>query len=171
MRTVRVTLIAAMAENRVIGREGRIPWHLSDDLRRFKRLTTGHTIIMGRKTWDSLGRALPGRENVVVTRQRGLQAPGATVVGSLDEALRHAQARGDAEAFVIGGGEIYREALPRADRLELTLVHAAFEGDARFPEIDPAEWIEAAREEHAAPAKDGEPPLRYAFVTLDRAGT
>lgn len=166
---MRVTLIAAMAENRVIGREGRIPWHLSDDLRRFKRLTTGHAILMGRKTWDSLGRALPGRENVVITRQPDLQAPGAVVVGSLDEALRHARSRGETEAFVVGGGEIYREALPLADRLELTLVHATFDGDARFPEFDPAAWTEVAREEHAAAAKEGEAPLRYAFVTYERA--
>lgn len=163
-----VILIVAMAENRVIGREGRIPWHLSEDLKRFKRLTMGHTIIMGRKTWESIGRALPGRESVVVTRQQDYEAPGAVVVHGLDEALAHARERGDERAFVIGGGELYRIALVQADLVELTIVHETFEGDATFPEFDPDAWDEVAREAHERPATDGAPALRYEFVTLKR---
>lgn len=157
---MRVHLIAALAANRVIGAGGKMPWHLSEDLKRFKRLTLGHPVVMGRKTWDSIGRPLPGRTNVVVSRS--LPAlEGAVVARSLDEALSRC---GDAaDVFVIGGGEIYREALPRADVLDLTLIGRDFEGDARFPAWDPREWREVAREEHVAP--DGMP---YVFVTLER---
>lgn len=160
---MRVVLIAAMAENRVIGVEGRLPWKLPEDLKRFKRLTMGHAIIMGRKTWDSLGRPLPGRENVVVTRQKAFAAPGATVVHSLDEALAHVRARGETEAYVIGGGELYTQALPLADRLELTLVHGTFDGDTRFPEYDAGAWREVSREEGQSEG------FRFAFVTWERA--
>ena len=153
---LRVTLIVAVAANGVIGNHGKVPWHIREDLQRFKRLTMGHPIVMGRKTWESIGRALPGRESVVVTRQEGYRAEGATVVASLAEALATRP-----DAFVIGGGEIYREALPLADRVELTQVHAVFEGDTTFPPLGP-DWIEVAREEYP----EGQPS--FAFVTLER---
>lgn len=157
---MRVHLIAAVAKNGVIGAGGKMPWHLSEDLKRFKRLTLGHPVVMGRKTWDSLGRPLPGRENIVVSRS-ATSLPGAIVARSLDEALARCAGAGD--AFVIGGGEVYAQALPRADVLDLTLLGRAFEGDARFPAFDPADWRETAREERVAP--DGMP---YAFVTYER---
>src|SRR5438128_8661840 len=114
---MRISIIVAVAENGVIGRGGMLPWRLSDDLRRFKQLTMGHTIVMGRKTWESIGRALPGRRNVVVSRQAGYAAAGTEVVGSLDDAIALAEAAGETELFVIGGAEIYRLAMPRAERL------------------------------------------------------
>jgi len=151
-----VTLILAAAENGVIGKDGAIPWHISDDLKRFKALTLGKTVVMGRKTWDSLPRKpLPGRRNIVVTRQKTWQADGAETM-ALEQALEAD------EVFVIGGAEIYRAALPRTDRIELTEVHRAFDGDAEF-EFDRKGWKEIAREDHATP--EG---LAYSFVTLTR---
>lgn len=162
---MRVHLIVAAAENGVIGRDGAMPWRIPADLRRFKAITMGHPIIMGRKTWDSLGRALPGRENIVVTRQRGFHAEGATVLHSLPDAVEHARESGATDAFVIGGGDIYRQALGAADVVHLTRVHASFEGDATFPPLDPAHWRETARE----PASQETPqPLRFDFVTYER---
>ncbi|MFA5862918.1 MAG: dihydrofolate reductase [Candidatus Thermoplasmatota archaeon] len=154
---MRVVIIVAAAENGVIGRDGKMPWHLSEDLKRFKRLTMGHPIVMGRKTWDSIGRVLPGRENIIITRQAGFAAPGATVVGSIAEAIDHARKAGASDVFIIGGAQTYAQALPLADVVELTRVHASPEGDARFPALGP-EWREVAREEHEG----------YAFVTLKR---
>lgn len=163
---MRVHLIVAAAENGVIGRDGAMPWRIPTDLKRFKALTMGHPVIMGRKTWESLGRALPGRENVVVTRQSHFRAEGAVVVHSLADAVAHARNAGATDAFVIGGGEIYRQALPAADVVHLTRVHASFEGDATFPPLDPSQWRETARE----PASQQEPqPLRFDFVTYERA--
>jgi dihydrofolate reductase len=156
-----ITLVLAMAENGVIGKDGAIPWRIADDLRRFKRLTVGKTVVMGRKTWDSLPRKpLPERRNIVVTRQPDWTAEGATRASSLDEAL--ALAGQATDVMVIGGGEIYREAMARADRIELTQVHRAFDGDARFA-FDKSDWRETAREDHATP--DG---LAYSYVTLVR---
>lgn len=153
-----ITLVLAMAKNGVIGKDGAIPWRIADDLKRFKQLTLGKPVVMGRKTWDSLPRKpLPGRDNVVVTRQRDWSAEGAIIASSLDEALA---GRGDVS--VIGGGEIYREALPRADRIELTEVHRDFDGDAYFT-FDRSGWREIAHEDHTA--ADG---LGYSYVTLVR---
>jgi dihydrofolate reductase len=139
---MRVSIIVAMAENGVIGRGGELPWRLSADLRRFKRLTMGHTIIMGRRTWESIGRPLPGRRTVVVTRQPDYRVDFAdvAVVSGLDQALQVAEDAGDSEAFIIGGAELYRDALPRANRLYFTRVRANVEGDTRFPDIDWTEW-------------------------------
>ncbi len=162
---MRIHLIVAMSKDRVIGNAGGIPWHLSEDLKRFKAITMGHPMLMGRKTWDSIGRPLPGRESIVITRRRDFSAPGATVVHSLDDAIAHAQARGATDAFVIGGGEIYRESLARADVLHLTVLHTAVEGDTTFPEIVEKEWRETAREEKT---QAGDLPMRYDFVTLER---
>lgn len=133
-----LSLIVAVAENEVIGRGGTLPWHISADLKRFKQLTMGHTIIMGRRTWDSLGRALPGRRSIVVSRNPQFQAAGAEVALSLDAAL--AMAAGDTEAFVIGGASLYEEALPKADKLYITRVEAVVEGDTYFPAFDMSQW-------------------------------
>jgi dihydrofolate reductase len=157
-----IALIAAMDRNRVIGIDGRLPWHLPDDLRRFKALTSGCPVIMGRKTHDSIGRALPGRKNIVVTRQSEFQAPGCLTVRSTEEALA---AAGERNVFVIGGGEIYRQMMTRADRLYLTEVDVELPaGDAFFPEVDPRKWQEVARVSHEPDAKH---PYRFAFVDYE----
>lgn len=133
-----VSLIAAMDEHRVIGARGALPWHLPRDMRHFKTLTTGHPVIMGRKTFETLNVPLPKRHNVVVTSNRSYVAEGAEVADSLEAGL--AAVADEAEVFVAGGGEIYRLALPRADRIYLTVVHGAFEGDTWFPEFSMEEW-------------------------------
>ncbi len=146
-----ISLIAAMAENRVIGRDNALPWRLPRDLRRFKRLTQGHTVIMGRRTFQSVeGGALPNRRSIVVTRDRSYQAPGAETAGSLREALDMAGERADDEVFILGGAEIFELALPRADRIYLTIVHAKPAGDTYFPEFDPAAWTLVEEERHEA---------------------
>ena len=156
-----ITLILAIADNGVIGRDGAIPWRISGDLKRFKQLTIGKPVVMGRKTWDSLPRKpLPERTNIVITRQPGWQAEGAVTASSLDDAL--AKAEDAAEVMVIGGAEIYRAALAKAQRIELTEVHRPFEGDARFS-FDRSPWREMAREERAT--QDG---LSFSYVTLTR---
>jgi dihydrofolate reductase len=156
-----ITLILAMAENGVIGKEGAIPWRISDDLKRFKSLTIGKTVVMGRKTWDSLPRKpLPDRRNVVITRDSTWQTPGAVRAASV-EAVHRIAAGGD--LMIIGGAQIYRLFLPSADRIELTEVHQAFEGDARFA-FDRSGWRETGREDHVTP--DG---LAFSYVTLVRA--
>ncbi|MDJ0792818.1 MAG: type 3 dihydrofolate reductase [Woeseiaceae bacterium] len=143
-----ISLIVAASTNHVIGLQGELPWRLSDDLRRFKEVTIGKPIIMGRKTWDSIGRPLPGRQNIVITRQQGFTAEGCDVAGSVDEAL---SAAGDAaEVMVIGGSEVYALFLPAADRLYVTRVHADVEGDAYFPSISDSEWRLADEEHHDA---------------------
>jgi dihydrofolate reductase len=145
-----------MARNGVIGKDGRLPWRVAEDLKRFKALTMGHPIVMGRKTWESIGRPLPGRICVVVTRRRDYAAPGAVVAHSLDEALERCAPH--AEVFVIGGAEIYREALPIAQRIYLTEILADYEGDAFFPPLDRSQWRELSRErlapEPGAPAAE-----------------
>jgi dihydrofolate reductase len=144
---VTITLVAAVARNGVIGADGGLPWHLPDDLRRFKELTMGHVLVMGRRTYESIGHPLPGRTTVVVTRQPGWTAGADEVIrardvpGALELALEI-----DEEVFVVGGGQIYEETLPLADRLELTLVAAEPEGDTFFPEVDWSQWREIARE-------------------------
>src|SRR3954470_14188141 len=137
---MRISILVAVAENGVIGRQGQLPWRLSADLQRFKRLTMGHTIIMGRRTWESIGRALPGRRTVVVPRQGNYPIGDAnvSVVGSINEALQVAGTAGDSEAFIIGGSEIYRAALSRADRLYITIVMAEVAGDTYF--VGEKEW-------------------------------
>jgi dihydrofolate reductase len=147
-----VSLVAAMAENRVIGRAGGLPWHLPKDLQHFKRLTVDHTVIMGRKTFDELkGRPLANRRNVVISRNPEFHPHGVTVVPDLEEAL--ALGATEKEVFVIGGGEIFLQAMPRADRLYLTIVHAEVEGDTLFPAFDLAAWALEAEERHEADEK------------------
>ena len=159
---MRVTLVAMMGKNRVIGQNGRVPWHIPEDMVRFKNLTIGHPVIMGRKTWETLDGPLAGRENVVVTRRAGYAAEGARTASSLDVALAPYQATG-AEVFVIGGGEIFLEALPLAQRIELTLVDETPEGDAFFPEIPEGTFVETSREDRSGPP-------RHSFVTFERIG-
>lgn len=142
----RLSLIAAMAANRVIGLNNRMPWHLPDDLKRFKALTLGHPLVMGRKTFESLGGPLPGRAHFVVSRAPGLALPGATVLASLEAAL--AAADDGVETFVIGGASVYAQALPGADRLYLTEIRRAYRGDAFFPDFDRTQWREAERVAH-----------------------
>lgn len=164
---MKLALIAALAANRMIGRDNGMPWHLPEDLKRFRALTMGHPIIMGRKTWDSLGRPLPGRTSIVVSRQADLDIAGAHVAPSLDAAIeRAATAEGGDEAFVIGGAQLYALALPRVDRLLLTEIADAFDGDTLFPDVDRADWVETAREN--AVSASG---LRYAFVDYARRST
>jgi dihydrofolate reductase len=160
---MKVTIIAALGRNRVIGRGNRMPWHISDDLKRFKILTMGHSVVMGRKTFESIGKALPGRDNFVITRSRDFAAPGCRVVYSLAEALAAAGAA--AEVFVIGGADIYALALPLASRLQLTEVDAAIDGDAYFPDFDHSAWREISREPGSTA---GPNRLRYDFVTYER---
>ena len=157
-----LALIAAVARNGVIGVDGRLPWRLPEDLRRFRALTTGHSIIMGRRTWQSIGGALPRRQNIVVTRDRTFAADGAEVVHSLDAAL--ARVAYPPPAFCIGGGELYRTALSVADTVHLTEIARDFDGDATFPRLDPREWRETKREPRVDDAHD----FDYAFVTYER---
>jgi dihydrofolate reductase len=151
---MRLSLIVAVSENGIIGRGQELPWRLSSDLRRFKTLTMGHHIIMGRKTFASIGRPLPGRTLVVITRQPNLVAENATVVDSLAAAICIAQQQGDSEAFVIGGGEIYRQAIDIAERIYLTRVHALIDGDVYFPDVDWKAWRLVEESHHDADDKN-----------------
>jgi dihydrofolate reductase len=164
---MRVSIIVAVAANGVIGRGGRLPWHLADDLRRFKRLTMGHTLIMGRRTWESIGRPLPGRRMIVVSRRPDYRAgvPGVDVARSLETALQLAAAAGDDEVFVIGGAEVFRDALPRANRLHWTRIHANVEGDVSLPAIPWHEWRLIESDSHAADAQNEHP---FTFEVYER---
>lgn len=160
-----VSLIVAVSENGVIGRDGGLPWRLSQDLRRFKQLTMGHHLVIGRRTWEEVGTPLLGRTMVVVTRDRKFAAQGVLVAHSLDEALE--LARDDDEPFIGGGAEIYRMALERSlvDRLYITRVHADIEGDTVFPEIDLEAWRLISREDHEADDKNQYP---FSFMVYER---
>ncbi|MCP1537072.1 dihydrofolate reductase [Methylorubrum extorquens] len=165
MAQPRISLVAAIARNGVIGRDNSLAWRLSSDLKRFKALTMGKPILMGRKTWDSIGRPLPGRRSLVITRDRSLALSDVTVVHDWDEALA---AAGDDELMVVGGAEIYRLALPHADRLHLTEVDAAPEGDAYFPPFDRSLFRETLREPHGPGERD---EFAFQFVDLERLGS
>ncbi len=161
-----ISFVVALDEGRVIGRDGALPWRLPDDMLRFREITMGHPVLMGRKTYESLPerfRPLPGRENIIVTRQRGYEAPGCRVVHSVAEAVERLQDR--EEVMVIGGAQIFAQLLPQADRLYLTLVHGRHEGDVFFPLLDPDEWQEVSREEHTA---DERHATAFSFVILER---
>jgi dihydrofolate reductase len=150
-----IALVVAVSRNGVIGRDGGLPWHISSDLKRFKAITLGKPVIMGRRTWESLPRKpLPGRSNIVVTRQAGFAAEGAVVVGDVQAALAVAALEQPAEICVIGGGDIYRQTLAQAGRIYLTEVQMDAEGDTHFPTLDPAAWGEVSREEVMAGPKD-----------------
>jgi dihydrofolate reductase len=160
-KILKLSLVVAMSENRVIGRGADIPWKLRDEQQAVKALTMGHCLIMGRKTWESIGRPLPGRTSIVVTRQHGYQIEHerVVVVRDLDGAIAAARATGDDEAFIFGGAAIYREALPQADRLYLTRVHAEVEGDIEFPEFDESAWRLTEEVAHEADDRN-----EYAFT-------
>ena len=162
---MKISIIVAMDEQRVIGNENRLPWRLPADLKHFRAVTMGKPIIMGRKTWESIGRPLPGRTNIVVTRDRDYVAGGCVVVHSLEDALD--AACDHAEAMVIGGGEFYRQVLPQASTLYMTRVHGTFEGDAFFPALDESQWHEVEREDFDA---DADNPHAYSFIRLERIG-
>ncbi len=157
----RIYLVAAVASNGIIGAKGKLPWHLPEDLRHFKQLTLGHPVIMGRLTWESLGKPLPGRENIVVTRTPGYDAPGAAVATSLGAAL--AFCAGEKVAFVIGGTRLFEAALAVASGLVMTEIHRDYEGDARFPEFNRSLWRQSQRQPHTA--ADG---TRFDFVLYER---
>jgi len=157
-----VYLVAAVARNGVIGAKGRLPWRLPEDLKHFRKITLGHPVIMGRRTWDSLGKPLPGRENVVISRKTGFEAPGASAAASLEAAL--ALCAGEPVVFVIGGAEIYAAALPLADGLVLTEIDRDYEGDAHFPGWDRSAWRATQRETHASAGG-----LRFDFVLYEKA--
>jgi dihydrofolate reductase len=162
-------MIWAMAENNVIGRDNKLPWHLPNDLKYFKQLTTGKPVIMGRKTYQSIGRALPNRTNIVISRDSSFSAEGIQIVNTLDDAIELAEAtclvNAQDEVIVMGGAEIYKLCLPRADRLYVTLVHANVEGDAYFPDIDLTQYQEVKREFFE---KDGPNPYDYSFCVFDK---
>lgn len=159
-----LTLIAAAAENDTIGKDNQLIWHLSDDLKRFKNLTSNHCIIMGRKTFESFGKPLPNRTHIVITRQQNYQVPtGVIVVHNMEDALD--AAKNDLQPFIIGGGEIYQQAMPYADKIELTRVHERFDGDAFFPKIDPSVWTETENISHQ---KDEHHKYSFSFITYQR---
>lgn len=158
----RIYLVAALARNSVIGASGKLPWHLPEDLKHFKKLTLGHPVIMGRRTWDSLGKPLPGRENIVISRKTGFEAPGASVAASVEAAI--ALCAGEPAAFVIGGAEIYAAALPLADGLVLTEIDRDYEGDTRFPDWDRKCWRATQKETHTS--AEG---VRFDFVLYEKA--
>ncbi|SNS85995.1 dihydrofolate reductase [Ekhidna lutea] len=163
-----ISMIAAMGSNRVIGKDNDIPWHLPDDFKYFKNTTKGHHVIMGRKNWESLASSfqpLPGRPNIVITRQSNYVAEGGFVVSSLDEALDMARANNETEAFIIGGGEIYRMGLELADKIYLTEINHAFDGQVTFPTFDDSKWKEVSREHHPA---DGRHKHSFDFVVYSR---
>ncbi|WEX11380.1 dihydrofolate reductase [Chelativorans sp. AA-79] len=165
-----LSLVVAMAKNGVIGRAGGLPWRLSTDMKRFKAITMGKPVVMGRKTWESIGKPLPGRFNIVISRDPAYPAEGAAVAGSLDEAIRTAQGQGAGdEICVIGGGEVYRQALPRATRLHVTHVEAEIEGDTYFPEIDDDAWKVVTRESVPAGEKDVY-PTQYLIYERRQSG-
>lgn len=158
-----LSIIVASAENGVIGRDNGLIWHLSADLKRFKALTTGHTIIMGRKTFESIGKALPNRRNIVISRNPGFRAEGCEVVDSIDSALKCVS--GEGEAFVIGGGTIYNALWNKANKLYLTLVHTTVEGDTVIPKINPEDWKEVVRDDFQAGEKN---EFDYSFIDYQR---
>lgn len=165
---MKIALIVALGRNRAIGLNNRMPWHLPEDLKYFKRVTLGKPVIMGRNTFESIGRPLPGRPNIVISRNEGYEAQGITVAHSLEAALKVAQAllpAGQDEVMVIGGAQIYAQAIAKADRLYLTEIDAGPEADAFFPAFERAQWQQVMCESHAA--GDGN-PVAYSFVVLDR---
>ncbi|SEF75586.1 dihydrofolate reductase [Nitrosomonas ureae] len=162
-----LSILVAMAKNRVIGRNNQLPWHLPADLKHFKLLTMGQTIVMGRKTYESIGRPLPGRANIIITRQSGYEVPGATVVNSLQDALLICEESSaiNNESFIIGGEKLYRQTLDICQRMYITEIQSDFEGDVVFPEFDRSNWEEIQRDKHIS-VNDAQ--IEYHFVILER---
>lgn len=167
MMPVRFSILVAMAGNRVIGKNNRLPWHLPADLKHFKFLTMGQTIVMGRKTYESIGKPLPGRANVIITRQTDYEVPGAVVVNTIEDALMVCEdiSIGNPENFIIGGEKLYRQALKFCQRMHITEIQRDYDGDVFFPEFDRSEWEEVQRDKHFSEKDDN---LEYHFVILDR---
>ena len=162
---MRISIIVAASENNVIGKDGSIPWHIPSDLKHFKELTMGHHVIMGRKTYESIGKPLPGRINVVLTRDPSYKAEGCLVVDSMEKAVTLAREQKNTETFVIGGEEIFKLGLPYADRVYLTRVHGDFDGDAYLPKLDPLKWKQVSCEVHL---KDSQNPYPFDFCTYEK---
>lgn len=158
-----ISFVVAIAENNAIGRNNQLLWHLPADLKFFKNTTSGHTIIMGRKTYESMGRALPNRRNIVISSQPDLKIEGCEVVNSIEKAIEIC--KGEEEVFIIGGGNIYKQSLPICNRIYLTIVHHSFEADTFFPELNTQDWKEVSREDHHADEKH---PYNYSFIVLER---
>jgi dihydrofolate reductase len=163
MTLPRLSLIVAMAQNRTIGINNTLPWRCPEDLKHFKALTMGHHMIMGRKTFDSIGKPLPGRTTVIVTRNKDLSIAGCLIAHSLEQAI--AACAGDEEIFIVGGAQLYAQAMARVDTLYITEIRQDVEGDAHFPEFDKSEWLELAREQRS---QETPQPLEYHFVTYRR---
>jgi len=160
-----LSAVVAMSDNRVIGRDNQLPWHLPADLQHFKAITTGHPILMGRKTYESIGKPLPNRTNLILTRDQAFIVPGAIVIGSLEAALEECNKLAAPELFVIGGAQIYAQLLPRINRIYLTLVHATIQGDTYFPALSSDDWEELSREHHEPDAKNA---YAYSFILFQR---
>ncbi|MER2997072.1 dihydrofolate reductase [Pontibacter populi] len=159
-----IAIVVAVSENNVIGKDNQLIWHLPADLRYFKNLTMGHPILMGRKTYESIGKPLPGRTTVIITRQHDFEAPGCIVVNSIDEAIEEAH-KVDQGVYIIGGAEIYKQALAKTDTIYLTRVHHTFDGDTFFQEINEADWETTSEEKHEPDEKN---KYSYSFITLKR---
>jgi dihydrofolate reductase len=157
-----ISIVVAIAENHAIGKDNKLLWHLPNDLKHFKTITSGHTVIMGRKTYDSVGKPLPNRRNIIITRQH-IEIAGCEVVNSLEEAVALCKTEG--EVFIVGGAEIYRQAMAITNKIYLTIVHQSFEGDTYFPKIEENVWVETEREDHDADEKN---KIAYSFITLVR---
>lgn len=160
-----ISIIVAVADNWVIGKKNSLPWYLPADLKHFKEITMGHHIIMGQKTHESIGRALPGRTNIVLSFDKEYKAEGCTVVNSLDEAISIAENNGEKEVFVIGGASVYEQSVDIADKIYITRIHNKFDGDVYFPELDLNKWKEISREEHQPDDKN---PYEYEFLVLEK---
>jgi len=166
---MKLSILVILSTNNVIGRDNKLPWHMPADLKRFKNLTMGHHILMGRRTFDEIKKPLPGRINVVITRDHHFAAEGVAIARSIDEAISKAEATGDHEIFLIGGGEIFKQVIHRADRMYITRIHADIEGDTYFPEFDDVnEWKLVDAEHFEADEKNAYP---YSFLTYERAGS
>ena len=157
-----VTIVVAIAENYAIGKSNQLLWHMPADLKHFKQITSGHTVVMGRKTYDSVGKPLPNRRNIIISRQE-VTIPGCEVVTSVEDALE--LCANEDEVFIVGGAEIYKLAINKTDRIYLTIIHHSFDADSFFPEIDYMEWKEVSREDHPADEKH---KYAYSFITLER---
>ncbi|HUM46736.1 MAG TPA: dihydrofolate reductase [Chitinophagales bacterium] len=161
-----ISLIVAAAENNVIGKDGQLPWHLPADMKYFKQTTAGHTVIMGRGTFESLGKPLPGRTNIVITRQQQYKAQGCTIVSNIADAISYAKENGTAETFIIGGGEVFRQSMSLADRIYLTRIFHSFDGDTFFPELNTDDWKMVSEERHQPDERN---KYAFAFQVFEKA--
>lgn len=164
---MKISQVVAISRNRVIGKDNQLIWHLPADLKHYKNITMGHHMIMGRKTFESIGRLLPGRTSVIITRDKAYTFPGAVVVHSIDEALEAARKAGDSEACIVGGGEIFKQAMSITDKIYLTIIHHDFDGDTFYPELDEKQWMLTKREDFEPDEKN---KYSYSFCEYEKAG-